>query len=77
MTTTKPSVIRTTTNQLKVGDVVQHGNMFTDFNYTTIKEINYSTHNNMMQILETFNHGGVAGNWHGKNAIWYVVKEAN
>jgi hypothetical protein len=75
--TTSALVTRTSTAKLKVGDVIQHGNMFTGFNYTTVVELNHSNHSNMMQVLEKFGRGGVAGNWYGKNAIWYVVKEAN
>ena len=75
MITKSASVIRTSTNQLKVGDVIQHGNMIHGFMYTTVAELNVSTHNRMIEVLEQFSHGGIGGTWHGKNAIWYVVKD--
>jgi hypothetical protein len=77
MTTTQTKIVRTTTNQLQIGDVIQHGNIFDGFTFTTVNELNRSTHSNMIEVLEKFNHGGVGGTWYGKNAIWYVVKEAN
>jgi len=75
MNTKSAQVTRTTTAQLKVGDTIQHGNMFTGFNYTKVNELNDSTWNNMRQVIEQFGKGGIAGNWYGKNMIWYVVTE--
>jgi hypothetical protein len=66
-------VLVKTTNTLEVGDIVQHGNMFDGFTYTTVAELNRSTHNRMIQVLEKFSHGGIGGVWHGKNARWYVA----
>jgi hypothetical protein len=77
MATTQTKIVRTTTNQLQIGDVIQHGNIFDGFTFTTVNALNRSTHSNMIEVLEQFNHGGVGGTWYGKNAIWYVVKEAN
>jgi hypothetical protein len=77
MITTSASVVRTSTNQLKVGDVIQHGNIIHGFMFTTVAELNRSTHSNRIEVLEQFSHGGIGGTWHGKNAIWYVVKKAN
>ena len=66
------AVIRTSTAKLNVGDVIQHGNIFDGFTYTTVRDLIKSGHSNMLQVVEQFNHGGMAGTWHGKNAIWYV-----
>ena len=77
MTTTKAPVVRTSTKQLKVGDVIQHGNIYHGFMFTTVVQLNASTHSNMIEVVEQFSHGGSGGTWYGKNAIWYVVKEAN
>jgi hypothetical protein len=66
------AVIRTSTAKLKVGDVLQHGNIFYGFTFTTVKDLVKSNHSNMIEVVEQYNHGGTAGTWHGKNAIWYV-----
>jgi hypothetical protein len=77
MNTKSAQVTRTTTNQLKVGNVIQHGNMICGFDYTTVVELNNSNWNNMRQVIELFDKGNTGGNWYGKNMIWYVVKETN
>ena len=66
------TVTRTSTAKLKVGDVLQHGNIFYGFTFTTVKDLIKSNHSNMVEVVEQYNHGGIAGTWHGKNAIWYV-----
>jgi hypothetical protein len=76
MNTKSAQVTRTTTAQLKVGDIIQHGNIFDGFIFTTVVELNDSTWNRMRQVLEKFEHGGIAGNYYGKNMIWFVVQEA-
>jgi len=68
------TVNRTSTAKLQVGDVIQHGNIFDGFVFTTVNDLIKSGHSNMIQVVEQFNHGGKAGTWHGKNAIWYVKK---
>ena len=73
--TATTTVIRTSTAKLKVGDVIQHGNIFSGFYYTTVVELNQSGNpaSRMIQVMQKFEHGGVGGYWEGKNGIWYVV----
>jgi hypothetical protein len=68
------TIVRKSTAKLQVGDVIQHGNMFDGFMFTTVTELNHSNHSNMIEVLEKYNHGGVGGTWYGKNAIWYVAE---
>ena len=77
ITMTSKKAVRTSTNRLKAGDVVQHGNCVHGFWYTTIASVQPSDYSkNMMAVSETFEHGGTDKSYYGKNAIWYVVSEA-
>lgn len=77
ITMTSKKTVRTSTNRLKAGDVVQHGNCIAGFWYSTIADVQPSRHKkNMMTVSETFEHGNTVDVQHGKNAIWDVVSEA-
>ena len=76
-TETHKKAMRTSTNKLKAGDVVLHGNIVTGFWYSTIADVQPSGYNKyMMTVSETFEKGHTAKAHYGKNAIWYVVSEA-
>ena len=85
MTQTNQTIVRTTTNNLKVGDILQHGNMFIGFTYTTVMALEAWDNepewkrrpHNKIRVMEKFESGAVGGYWSGKNATWDVVKESN
>lgn len=71
-------VVSTTTLNLKAGDVIQNGNMFTGFWTNTILEIQPSPFKkSRMAITFLTERGGIYTDYVAKNTHWSVVKSDN
>ena len=67
--------VRTSTNNLQVGDVVQHGNCISGFYYATIAKIDSTSSKMALRIFQDYGSNvDSIGSVYGKNGIWYVVK---
>jgi hypothetical protein len=74
-----PKVNYVTLMNLKQGDQILTGNMYSGFGsweIVSVEESGYSKR--MARVTIKFNHGGIASMNHGKNARWAVIaKEGN